>query len=99
MTTGKRTWFIFQHGEGFIEMQLIYLIDIFDNDYNFLRDCFETDSANVIKNRCLAAKKQTNFGISIYISLAQSIKKTIKIVIRNNDTQNVRKPYWFVANS
>ena len=61
MTTGKRTWFIFQHGEGFIEMQLIYLIDIFDNDYNFLRDCFETDSVNVIKNRCLAAKKQRKF--------------------------------------
>ena len=61
MTTGKRTWFIFQHGEGFIEMQLIYLIDIFEDNYNIVRDCFETDSVNVMKNRPLAAKKQRKF--------------------------------------
>ena len=39
-TTGKRSWFLFQHGKGFIEMQLIYLIDIFEDNYNIVRDRF-----------------------------------------------------------
>ena len=42
-------------------MQLIYLIDIFEDNYNIVRDCFETDSVNVMKNRPLAAKKQRKF--------------------------------------
>ena len=61
MTTGKRSWFLFQHGKGFIEMQLIYLTEIFDDNYNTARDYFETDSVNVMKNRRLAAKKQKKF--------------------------------------
>ena len=39
-------------------MQLICLIDIFEDNYNIVRDHFETDSVNVIKNRLLVAKKQ-----------------------------------------
>ena len=35
--------FIFQHRKGSIEMQLIYIIDIFENNYNIVRDRFETD--------------------------------------------------------
>ena len=31
--------------------------------------------------------------------LASVYQKTMKIVTRNNNTQNVRKPYWFVTNS
>ena len=46
-------------------MQLIYPIDIFEDNYNVVRDRFETDLVNVMKN----------------------------------NTQNVRKPYWFVTNS
>ena len=38
-------------------MQLIYLIDIFQDDYNILRDPFETDSVNVMKHRPLVAKR------------------------------------------
>ena len=38
-------------------MQLIYLIDIFEENYNIVRDCF----VNVMKNRLLAAKKQRKF--------------------------------------
>ena len=45
----------------FIEMQLIYLIDIFEDNYNIARDCFETDSVNVMKNRPLVPKKQRKF--------------------------------------
>ena len=41
-----------------MEMQLICLIDIFEDNYNIVRDRFETDSVNVIKNRLLVAKKQ-----------------------------------------
>ena len=41
MTTGQRIWFIFQHGKGFIEMQLIYLADIFEDNHNIVRDRFE----------------------------------------------------------
>ena len=39
-------------------MQLIYPIDIFEDNYNIVRDHFERDSANVMKNRPLVAKKQ-----------------------------------------
>ena len=39
-------------------MQLNYPIDIFEDNYNIVRDRFETDSVNVIKNRPLVAKKQ-----------------------------------------
>ena len=39
-------------------MQLICLIDIFEDNYNIVLDRFETDSVNVIKNRLLVAKKQ-----------------------------------------
>ena len=39
-------------------MQLIYPIDIFEDNYNIVRDRFETDSVNVMKNRPLVAKKQ-----------------------------------------
>ena len=39
-------------------MQLIYRIDIFEDNYNIVRDRFETDSVNVMKNRSLVAKKQ-----------------------------------------
>ena len=39
-------------------MQLIYPIDIFEDNYNIVRDRFEADSVNVMKNRPLAAKKQ-----------------------------------------
>ena len=78
----------------FIEMLLIYLIGIFEDKHNIVCDRFEADSVNVMKNRPLAAKKQKE--ILIYINLAQSYQKTMEIVARNNKTQNVRKPYWFV---
>ena len=42
-------------------MQLIYLTDIFEDNYNIVRDRFETDSVNVMKNRLLVAKKQWKF--------------------------------------
>ena len=72
ITTGKRSWFIFQNGKGFIEMQLIYLADIFEDNYNIVRDHFETESPNVMKYMSLVAKKQRKFH---YISLAQCIRQ------------------------
>ena len=42
-------------------MQLIYLIDVFEDNYNNVHDRFKTDSVNVIKNRPLAPKKQRKF--------------------------------------
>ena len=48
----------------------------------------ETDSVNVMKKGRLF---QTNKGNSLYIKLAQSYKKTVEIVTRNNYTQNVCK--------
>ena len=53
-------------------MQLINIIDISEDNYKIVCDCFETDSVNVMKDRPLIAKKQK---ISRYISLAQSIRK------------------------
>ena len=42
-------------------MQLIYLNDIFQDNYNIVCDHFETDSVNVMENRSLVAKKQRKF--------------------------------------
>ena len=53
-----------------MEMQLIYLIEIIEDNYDIVHDCFETDSINVIKNRWLVQRE-----ISIYISLSESTKK------------------------
>ena len=39
-------------------MQLIYPVDIFEDNYNTVRDRFEADSVNMMKNRPLDAKKQ-----------------------------------------
>ena len=58
--------------KDFIEMQFIYLADIFEDNHNIVRDRFETESANVMKYMSLAAKKQRKFQ---YISLAQSTRQ------------------------
>ena len=53
-------------------MQLIYLNDIFEDNYNIVRDHFETESPNVMKYMSLVAKKERKFQ---YISLAQSVRQ------------------------
>ena len=57
---------------------------------NIVRDRFETDSVNVIKDKLVVAKKHKE--ISVYINLAQSQRKNMKIVIRKINTQNFRNP-------
>ena len=52
--------------------QLIYLADIFEDNYNIVRDLFETESVNVMNYMSLVAKKQRKFQ---HISLAQSIRQ------------------------
>ena len=66
----------FQYGKGFIEMQLIYqLIEVFEDNYNIVRDCFEADSVNVMKNGPLVAKKQREFQyILAWLSLSKNYK-------------------------
>ena len=54
-------------------MQLIYLIDIFEDNYNIVHDRFETDSVNVTKNRPLVANKQRKFKyIFAWLSLSEN---------------------------
>ena len=54
-------------------MQLTYLIDIFQDNYNIARDRFETDSVIVMKNRSLVAKKQRKFQyILTWLSLLEN---------------------------
>ena len=53
-------------------MQLIYLADIFEDNYNIVRDRLETESANMMKYMSLVAKKQRKFQ---HISLSQSIRQ------------------------
>ena len=54
-------------------MQLISLADIFEDNYNIVRDRFETDSVNVMKNRPLVAKKQRKFQyILAWLSLSEN---------------------------
>ena len=42
-------------------MQLIYLDDTFEDNYNILHDRFKTESVNVMKYMSLVAKKQRKF--------------------------------------
>ena len=54
-------------------MQLIYPTDIFEDNYNIVRDRFETDSVNVMKNRPLVAKKQRKSQyILAWLSLSEN---------------------------
>ena len=54
-------------------MQLIYPIDIFGDNDNIVRDRFETDSVNVMKNRPLVAKNQREFQyILAWLSLSEN---------------------------
>ena len=56
-------------------MQLIYLIEIFEGNYNIVPDCFETDYVNVTKNRPLVAKKHRKFQyILAWFSLSKKYK-------------------------
>ena len=56
-------------------MQLIYLTDIFEVNYNITHDYFETDSVNVMKIRQLAAKKQRKFQYMLaWLSLSKNYK-------------------------
>ena len=60
-------------GRGITEMQLIYFIAIFQDDYNIACDLFETDSLNVMKNRPLVAKKQRKFQYTLaWLSLSEN---------------------------
>ena len=55
-------------------MQLICLADAFEDNYNILRDRFETESVNVMKYMSLIAKKLSTWKFQ-YISLAQPIRQ------------------------
>ena len=59
-------------------MQLIYLANIFEDNYNIVRDRFETGSVNVTKYMSLVAKKQRKFQ---YISLAQPIRQAWELLL------------------
>ena len=54
-------------------MQLIYLIDIFEDNHNIVRDLFEIDSVSVMRNRPLVAKKQRKFQyVVLWLSLSEN---------------------------
>ena len=74
----------------YVEMKFVKMI------INIARDRFETDSVNVIKDKLVVAKKHKE--ISVYIKLAQSQRKNMKIVIRKINTQNFRNPWRFMTN-
>ena len=69
-------------------MQLIYLTDIFEDSYNIVRDCFERDSVNVMKNRALAAKKQRKFQ---YILAWLSLSKYYKNCHQDQEQQHSKR--------
>ena len=60
-------------------------------------DSFVTDSVNGMKIWPLVAKKLKK--ISVYINLAQPHhQKSMEIITRNNNAQNIRKPNWLDRN-
>ena len=83
-------------GKVLLKCDQFTLLTFIKDNHKIVSDCFVIDSVNVMKNRSLVAKihKRT----SVYINLAQSHQGTMKIVTRNNTTQNFRKPHWFSTN-
>ena len=58
-------------------MKLFYLADIFEDNYNIVRERFQTESVvKVMEYMSLVAKKQRKFQ---YISLVQSIRQPWKL--------------------
>ena len=54
-------------------MQLTYIIDIFEDNYNIVCDHFKTDSVNVIKNTSLIARKQKKIQYILgWLSLSEN---------------------------
>ena len=54
-------------------MQLIYFADSFEDSYNIVRDCFDSESVvNVMKYMSLVAKKQENCNILAWLSLSDN---------------------------
>ena len=54
-------------------MQIISLIDIFEDNFKIVPDRFEIDSVNVMKNRLLVVKKQRKFQyILAWLSLSEN---------------------------
>ena len=74
-------------------MQLVYFIDILEDDHKKRLGGFVTGSVNVMKT---LQNKNKNF--SVYINLAQSHQKAMEIFTTNTNTQNFRMSSWFVTN-
>ena len=54
-------------------MQLIYLIDIFEDNCNIVCDRFEIDSVYLMKNRPIIANKQRKFQYMLaFLSLSEN---------------------------
>ena len=71
---------------------------IFKDNYNIVRNRFETDSVSAMKNRSLVAKKQRKFQyILAWLSLLENHENCTQQL--NNSTQIVRKPCVFFTNS
>ena len=64
-------------------MQLVYFIDIFENNYNIARDRFETFSTH--------EKTETQGNFSIY-QLGLVTSENHEIFTRKNKSPNFRKP-------
>ena len=77
-------------GSGITEMQLIYFIAIFQDDYNIACDLFGTESLNVMKNRPLVAKKQRKFQyILAWLSLSENLENCCQEQQHSNRLQGI----------
>ena len=60
-------------------MQIISLIDIFEDNFKIVPDRFEIDSVNVMKNRLLVVKKQRKFQYTLaWLSLSENAENCHK---------------------
>ena len=53
-------------------MQLIYLADTFEDNYNSLRDHVETESVHVMKYMSVDAGNKGNLNILAWLSLSEN---------------------------
>ena len=59
-------------------MQLVYLIEIFEDNYKTVRDRFETDSVNLIKKKADCCKEtQRKFQYTNYIKYINYINSAV----------------------
>ena len=82
-------------------MELFYLVGIFEDSYNIVRDRFKTDSIKFDEKQA-ACCKETQSKFKYILTWFSHIRKSYDIRNSHQDQKHskpFRKPYWRMKNS